>query len=116
MRHWLISKVLGLLLCLKVSPGLVSRGAILPPASLGADSELAVAKDIVEQAIKNLPTYEQNGRAEYEGPELAAVSIDIKACETAATDEDFLIDVEQLKQDAAQFDSRDTWLSKVEMI
>lgn len=81
-------------LALMFSP-LVVRAAT-PPAALSA---LDQAHNAIKIMIQSLPYWDADPLGRYERAEIAAVRFDIKACEMAATTDDFFIDYEQLKQD-----------------
>lgn len=98
----------GSLRFIQASPGRIAAH----PAPVAGDERLAAATTLVENATVNVSIAEQDGRAQYERAELAAVRFDIMTCQTAATNDDFLIDVEQLKRDAAKFDALDDTLQR----
>lgn len=99
------------------SPPTPPRIAVIPAPTAG-DDKLTAALDLVKKAIDNLPTWEQDGLARFEQPELAAVRADIDACVEAdpRSQADFLQLVDKLKTDAATLDALDLVLAKENLL
>lgn len=83
-----------ILAALMISPTVVR--AATPPAALSA---LDQAHVVLRTIIQSLPYWEADSLGRYERAEIAAVRFDIKACEMAATPDDFFIDYEKFKGD-----------------
>ncbi len=81
-------------LALLFSP-VVVWGASLPPAPQGTSA----SSQIVQKIDSALPAWEADSLAQYEQLEIAAVRLDVLACELAATTDDFFIYFEQLRRD-----------------
>lgn len=87
-------KPLLILAVLLISPMVVR--AATPPAALSA---LDQAHVVLKTIIQSLPYWEADSLGRYERAEIAAVKFDIRACEMAASTDDFFIDYEKFKAD-----------------
>lgn len=70
-----------------------------PDAPGPIDQMVTAGSSLVLAITQVMPIWDRDPIGQYERAEIALVKEDILACSTAATNNDFLIDVEQLRAD-----------------